>query len=128
MTRFLVTGASGLLGLNFALAAAQRKHAVTGVVNRNRLPAAPFAVAAADLTQPVAIDRLLDEARPEIVVHCAAMAILDECEAEPEAAWRINAEVPGVLAAATAHRGIRLVYISTDSVFDGQTGNYTETD
>lgn len=128
MTRFLVTGASGLLGLNFALAAAQREHAVTGVVNRNRLLAAPFSVATADLTEPGAIDRLLDEARPEVVVHCAAMAILDDCEANPEAAWRINAETPGALAAAAVRRGIRLVYISTDSVFDGQAGNYSETD
>ncbi|HZW04353.1 MAG TPA: SDR family oxidoreductase, partial [Anaerolineaceae bacterium] len=124
----LVTGASGLLGLNFALAAAQRNHAVTGLVHRNRVHSAPFAVAAADLTAPGEIDRLLDEVRPEVIVHCAAMAILDECEAQPEQAQKVNAEAPGVLARAAACRAIRLVHISTDSVFDGQVGHYAETD
>ena len=128
MTRFLVTGASGLLGLNFALAAAQQGHAVTGLVNRNRLQAVPFAVVAADLTETGSVDRLLDEVRPEVVVHCAAMAILDDCEAQPDQAQQVNAVLPGIMAEASAHRAIRLVYISTDSVFDGQAGNYSETD
>jgi dTDP-4-dehydrorhamnose reductase len=63
-----------------------------------------------------------------VVIHCAALANLEACETQPELAWRINAGVPGELAAATAQAGIKLVHISTDAVFDGQRGNYTEED
>ena len=88
MTRFLVTGASGLLGLNFSLQVAGR-HEVVGVVNRHGLEGVPFPVISADLTQSGAIERLLEVTQPEVVINCAAIAILDTCEAQPElaAAW-----------------------------------------
>jgi len=127
VTRFLITGASGLLGLNFAVEAA-RHHPVTGVVHHNELAGVPFSVVQADLTRPHAVEDLLEHTRPEVVIHCAALTILDTCEAQPELAWRLNATVPGELAAATARAGIKLVHISTDAVFDGQRGNYTEED
>ncbi len=127
MTRYLVTGASGLLGLNFALEHGN-DHAVTGLVNRNSLTGAPFTVMQADLLAPGAIDRLLDEIRPEVVLNCAALALPDACERDPQGCERINAWMPGVLAAACRSRGVRLVHISTDSVFDGQRGGYDEAD
>lgn len=127
MTRFLVTGASGLLGLNFALQVCDRQE-VYGVVNRNHLVGAPFAVLQADFTQTGEVERLLEETRPEVVVHCAAMANVDQCETNPALALRLNAELPGELAVATARRGIRFVHISTDAVFDGSKGDYTEAD
>ncbi len=123
----LVTGASGLLGLNFAVQAAER-HQVTGVVHHNELVGAPFEVVQADLAQPGVAARLLEQVRPEVVIHCAAMANLEACQAQPELAWRMNADLPGELAIAAAQRHIRLVHISTDAIFDGQHGNYKEGD
>jgi dTDP-4-dehydrorhamnose reductase len=127
MMHVLVTGASGLLGLNFAVQAAGQ-HQVTGVVHHNDLAGVPFEVIQDDLAQPGAVAGLLERTRPEVVIHCAALANLEACEAQPGLAWRLNAAVPGELAAATAHTGIRLVHISTDAVFDGQRGSYTEED
>lgn len=127
MKRWLVTGASGLLGLNFALHFASRFH-ITGVVNHHPLRCPPFEMISADLTRPETVNHLVEKAKPEVVLHAAALANLDVCEQHPELAWRLNAEVPAELARVCAQKGIQLVHISTDAVFDGQRGNYTEED
>jgi dTDP-4-dehydrorhamnose reductase len=127
MTRILITGASGLLGLNLALSASER-HTVIGV-DRCRLTGIPFELVCANLLDPGTVDRVLDETRPEWLIHCAALANLEACEADLALARRLNADLPGDLAAACVRRGIRLVHISTDSVFDGMKKKvYTETD
>ncbi len=124
--RVLVTGASGLLGLNLALEAA-REHTVIGVVNRHRLRTEAFTVLEADLLDPGAIEKVLEEARPDWIIHCAALAIIDACEADPALAQRVNTELPEKLAH-VAKGGARLLHVSTDAVFDGQKGGYTEAD
>jgi dTDP-4-dehydrorhamnose reductase len=125
--KLLVTGASGLLGLNLALQAADG-HAVTAV-DRGRLADTPFKLLQADLLDDGAPDAALEAVAPDWVVHCAALADLDACEANPDLARRMNVDVAGTLAAACARRGIRLLHISTDAVFDGQRdGFYTEAD
>jgi len=125
--RFLVTGASGLLGLNFAMQICGQ-HEVTGVVNSHRLVGVPFPVLQADLSQPGVIGQLLDQTKPEVIINAAAIAILDICEANPELAYQMNAVFPGELAVEAARRGIQMVHFSTDAIFDGTTGCYTETD
>lgn len=127
MTRYLVTGASGLLGLNFGLELGERGE-VVGAASRHALLNPPFRLLTADLSQPGNAARLLDEAQPDVVINCAAMAILDECEANPALAELVNARMPGELARAARERGARMVHISTDSVFDGRRGDYTEAD
>ena len=81
-----------------------------------------------DLAASGAAARALDEVQPEWVIHCAALANVDACEDQPELARRLNAELPGQLAAETAKGGVRLVHLSTDAVFDGQRGDYKEGD
>ena len=123
--RLLITGASGLLGLNLALDAS-RTHEVIGV-DRSTLASAPFRIIQADLLDVQAITRVMDEARPEAVIHCAAIADLDKCEENPDLARRTNAELPGQIADMCARRGLRLIHISTDAVFSGEkSGAYYE--
>jgi dTDP-4-dehydrorhamnose reductase len=125
--KLMVTGSSGLLGLNLALEA-MTAHEVTGI-DRGRLAAAPFRTIAADLLSDGAVELVLDGARPEAVIHCAALADLEACEADPDLARRLNAELPAQLAAGCLARGVPLVHISTDAVFDGEKdGFYTEAD
>jgi dTDP-4-dehydrorhamnose reductase len=126
--RILITGASGLLGLNLALEAARSGHQVFGVVNRHGLATGAFQVISADLLAPRTLERLLEEARPDWVIHCAALAVVDACEADPGLARQLNSELPGKLASLVARGGARLVHVSTDAVFDGLRGDYTETD
>ncbi len=125
--RILITGASGLLGFNLALEACQQ-HTVFGVVHQHPLQRTPFNVLTSDLTLPGQIERLLDAAQPDWVIHCAALAIIDACESDPQWARRINTEVPALLAHHVSKGGARLVSISTDAVFDGVKGGYTEED
>lgn len=129
MKTLLVTGASGLLGLNLCLdQAAAGRYRVVGQANRHALHGAPFPVLQADLTRPGEFARLLAETRADIVVHTAALANLDACEKAPAASARLNAELPGEVADACRKAGARLVHLSTDSVFDGATGGYREDD
>ncbi len=125
--RLLVTGASGLLGLNLALEASQ-DHEVYGSVYRNLLKDAPFTVIQSDLTQPGSIEDLLDKSQPDWVINCAALANLEVCETKPDLAEKLNIELPEKLAHHVAKGGARLVHISTDAVFDGRRGDYTEVD
>ena len=125
--RVLVTGASGLLGINLALEARQ-DHTVFGLVNTLQLRKAPFKVLTGDLLANGTIERLLDATQPDWVIHCAALANLEACESDPALAAQINTEVPRKLAQHVARGGARLLHVSTDAVFDGLRGDYSETD
>ncbi len=125
--RILITGASGLLGLNLAMEAT-RRHTVFGTVNHHPLKTDAFTVIQADLLAPGAVERLLESTQPDWVIHCAALANLDACEADPLQAQKMNTELPRTLASHVARSGARLVHISTDAVFDGMRGDYSEED
>lgn len=125
--RLLITGVSGLLGLNLALEA-RKVHQIFGV-DRRKLVNVPFELVEADLLEPGTVDSILDTVRPDWLIHCAALANLETCEAEPDLARRLNAILPGELAAACKTHGVRMLHISTDSVFDGTSIRpYTESD
>ena len=128
MTHFLVTGVSGLLGLNFALAVDGKKHQVTGIANTAPMNWASFKNYQSELTVPGAMDDLINTHKPDVVLHCAALANVDACETDPQAAARVNAELPGEIAAACARHSVRMIQVSTDAVFDGSKGNYDEDD
>jgi len=125
--RILVTGASGLLGANLALEAA-KDHIVFGLVNSLELHTDAFQVLKGDLAEPGVIEYLLDHTQPEWVIHCAALANVDACEADPARAVQLNTEVPRKLAMNVARGGARLLHVSTDAVFDGVKGDYSESD
>jgi dTDP-4-dehydrorhamnose reductase len=103
-------------------------HTVIGIVNQHSLRGQPFEVSKQDLLADGAVAHILDESKAEWVIHCAAQANVDLSESDPDLTMRLNGLLPGVLAKETARRGLRLVHISTDAVFDGQRGNYTEAD
>ncbi|HXQ34027.1 MAG TPA: SDR family oxidoreductase [Anaerolineales bacterium] len=125
--KLLITGASGLLGINLAMEAI-REHEVIGV-DRGKLKSAPFQILKADLLHRNAVDSVLDSAQPDAVINCAALANLEECEEYPDRARILNADIPGELATACAGRNIHFIHLSTDAVFDGtKEGFYTEED
>lgn len=125
--RLLITGASGLLGINLALEAMDG-HEVVGI-DRGRLKSAPFQVLKADFLQNDEVASILDATNPDWLINCAALANLDECEKHPDQARRLNADLPAELADACAKRNIKFVHLSTDAVFDGtKEGSYSEED
>lgn len=125
MARLLITGASGLLGINLALET-KRMHDVIGV-DRGKLKSAPFRVLHANLLRSGSINSILDSTQPAWFINCAAMANLEECERDPNQARVLNAEIPAEMADACAKRNIKFVHLSTDAVFDGtKDGAYSE--
>ncbi len=126
--RIWITGVTGLLGIHLAWEALQRGWEVVGTSLRQNLPHAPFPVLQGDLTEPTFRRRAWDWARPDAVVHTAALALVDACEKHPERAYQVNAVLPETLAKEAQALGLPFVHISTDAVFDGQRGSYDEED
>jgi dTDP-4-dehydrorhamnose reductase len=118
VTRWLVTGAGGMLGTDLVAALASRGEPVTGMDR-----------AGLDVTDASAVTDAVARYRPDVVVNCAAWTAVDDAEACEEQALAVNADGAANLAAACAARGARLVQISTDYVFAGDAGRpYAEHD
>lgn len=111
--RVAVTGAAGRLGR--ALVAALEESPFAGLGGP-----IPWTRPAFDLDAPEAFGALLDRHRPEVVVHAAAWTDVDGCARDPELALARNGRATGILARECAVRGIDLVAISTNEVFDGR--------
>ena len=103
-----------------------QSHSLIGV-DRGKLTGTPYELFRADLTQPGTITRIIETLHPDAIIHTAANANIDACQAEPQGALYLNAVVPGQMAEACDKHSIRLIHISTDAVFDGSLqGSYTE--
>lgn len=74
------------------------------------------------------INQLVDKIRPDTIIHCAAMASPDACEVDRFICKNINVEVTSRIAAACRDYGSHLIFLSSDFVFDGSKGDYTEDD
>ena len=126
--RLLVTGASGLLGLNLSLVAAGQGHQVTGLTFSHTLAGIPFEHARVNLLDREANLGIIAKAKPEAIIHCAALADLNAAEKDPGLARQLNRDAAGELAGASSRWGIPFIHISTDAVFDGTSGGYREGD
>jgi dTDP-4-dehydrorhamnose reductase len=85
--------------------------------------------ASLDVADVAAVAAALDAARPDVVLNASAYTAVDRAEDEPDAAYRVNEEGPRILAVETARRGMALLHVSTDYVFDGEKGEaYVESD
>ena len=113
-----MTGAGGLLGGRLAELLAAH-HDVVGTRHRGAIPGALAAVDV-DLLSVASLSAALDSARPEVVVHSAALADADRCQAEPALARQVNVEASAALARLCRARGVRLIAISTDLVISGE--------
>jgi dTDP-4-dehydrorhamnose reductase len=125
--RFLLLGANGQVGneLRRSLAAMGE---VVPTTRSGQLPDGGRCEIA-DFDRPDTLVELVERIQPTVVINAAAYTAVDKAEDDIEAAFRANAEAPGVLARACADRGIPFVHYSTDYVFDGQgTRPYREDD
>ncbi|MFG2793253.1 dTDP-4-dehydrorhamnose reductase [Streptomyces sp. NPDC048419] len=109
--RWLVTGAGGMLGRDTVDELARRGEEVVGLDR-----------AALDIAQQAAVDEMLAEHRPDLVVNCAAYTAVDDAETDEEQALLINGDGPRHLARACAAHGARMIHVSTDYVFAGDAG------
>lgn len=112
-----ITGANGLIG-NYLVQTAPRFAPRWRVraLTRDQL----------DLLDFAAVRREFQRDQPQLVIHCAAVTVVGEAQKNPDLARRVNVEVTKLLAELAAE--IPFVFFSTDLVFDGRKGNYSETD
>jgi dTDP-4-dehydrorhamnose reductase len=118
----------GLLGSNL-VADLSARGIRTAAMAREELPNQPLVEwVRCDLTDACRLSELLERLQPACILHCAALTNVDWCESHPEIAASINVEISRNVASIASRMGSQFVYISTDSVFDGSSGGYTETD
>ncbi|HCT92413.1 MAG TPA: dTDP-4-dehydrorhamnose reductase [Lachnospiraceae bacterium] len=115
--KVLVTGAAGQLGRAMMEELKKRGHEAVGTV---RAPADIPSCIQLDITDPQSAMAAVTENRPEAVVHCAAWTAVDLAEENAEQVWAVNVEGTENIALACRAAGSRMVYISTDYVFDGR--------
>jgi dTDP-4-dehydrorhamnose reductase len=116
--RIVIIGAAGMLATDVRRAAEAVNHEVVALARRDL-----------DVTDAAAVARRIAAAQPDAVVNCAAYTDVDGAEGDLRAAMDINADGAGAVAAAAAQAGARIVYPSTDYVFDGaKRAPYVESD
>lgn len=134
MTRVLILGGGGMLGHKLWQVARERVD-VWATVRQVTPPLEALGVAdpvttltGIDVTRPGVLDEVLDRVQPIVVVNCIGVIKQLAAAKDPVTSIGINALHPHLAARASAARGARLIHISTDCVFDGTRGHYTEDD
>jgi dTDP-4-dehydrorhamnose reductase len=125
----VVFGANGLVGSRIAARLAEAGEEVVAVGRGAQRLKAPVKYLALDLLRETSrIPDLIGSVRPSGVINAAAMTDVDACEKSPGEAWTLNAQTVELAAKASAHAGARFTTLSTDYVFDGVEGSYSEED
>lgn len=116
-----------MLGMNLAYML-RKTHEVFGTYASHPVHVPGTTFLQMDMDVPEKIEERILALAPHAVIHCAALTNVDACEQAPEAAMRINAQGAGLVARTCKAVNARLVHISTDAVFPGTAGGYTEQD
>lgn len=119
----LISGASGFLG-GALYQKAVHLWRVTALCHSTSMPG----MMPVDLTDTDKVHTTVRTVKPRVILHLAANANLDVCEKDPQQAHAVNTAATATLLQAADDIGARLIFVSTDMVFDGRQGNYHELD
>ena len=128
--KILITGSNGLLGQKIIKQLIKNKKLFLATsLGENRNPACPNEkYESLDISDQSEVDLLLQHFRPDAIIHTAAMTNVDDCELNPTACHLINVIATEYLFNAAINIGAHFTLLSTDFVFDGLKGNYSESD
>ena len=126
MDRLLIIGSTGLVGSKLAALATQHGFEAFNTQNA-RHSSLPNSMQL-DIADAYATSHLIGKIKPQAIVNTAALHNVDYCETHREEARKVNVEGVRHLAEAATINDSRLVHLSTDYVFDGKKGHYTEQD
>ncbi|OPY32514.1 MAG: dTDP-4-dehydrorhamnose reductase [Methanomassiliicoccales archaeon PtaU1.Bin124] len=122
MSRVAVIGGSGLLGQSLVAQSVNRGDKVLSTYQSRPFPMSGVENIRLNMSDPVEVQKVLRSFAPEFVILPAAMTNVDECERSPTKAWEINAEGPLNVAQTCKGLRVKLLYVSTDYVFNGLKG------
>jgi dTDP-4-dehydrorhamnose reductase len=126
--RIGVTGASGMLGTTL-VTHLSKLHKVFATSRSKGIEGKDIEWDCFDLTDIKLLNKWLDRVKPNVVIHCAAIVNVDLCEENFDLATKLHVETTKVMSNYLNRNNGRLIYISTDSVFDGKKhGSYSESD
>jgi len=125
--KLFITGISGLLGLNIACQA-KGNFEVIGCYNDSPIESDGVEAIQLDLRDSATTESVIRSIQPDLILHTAALANVDQCEADPAAAQELNVTVAQNVAAISNSIGAKFVHISTDQLFDGKNAWRTEED
>ena len=125
--RMLITGVSGLLGNSLAYFFRDKYH-VLGLYHSHSVTIRDIQTASVDLLDEASLQKTIQDFDPEILIHCASLTNVDFCEMNEELTEKVNGLGTRFIINAVKNSSTKLVYISTDSVYDGKKGSYEETD
>ena len=129
--KILVTGASGLLGRELvSQLLLDKENSVIALYNRNPIPIKHKRLIKIkiDITYKTLLEDLLFKLKPDVIVHAAAYTDVDGCEINRHIAWNVNVEATKSIMKIAKVIKSYVIYISTDYVFDGNKGLYSEQD
>ncbi|MCE7066222.1 sugar nucleotide-binding protein [Dyadobacter sp. CY326] len=129
--RILITGSNGLLGQKLValLAGNNAIETIATAKGANRLDVSEgYRYLEMDVTDASDVDNVLSLVKPHVIIHTAAMTNVDQCEVEKDACWKLNVTSVEILIEACRKHNIFLEHVSTDFVFDGKSGPYSEED
>lgn len=127
MKTLLLTGASGFLGYNFLQLDLSNWKVVT-LINQHDLQNDNIKKVRCDIANIASLKQILNELKPEAIVHLAAISNANYCEENIKLSFQVNVSASAVLAEWSAQHHIPFLFTSTDLVFNGEKGNYVETD
>lgn len=129
MKKILITGSNGLLGQKLVELLITQPHiqCIATARGANRLPFTEgYAYYSMDITDREQVNDVIAQVKPDVVVHGAAMTNVDQCEFEKENCWAQNVKAVEYIVEACQQHNIFLCHVSTDFIFDGTSGPYTE--
>jgi dTDP-4-dehydrorhamnose reductase len=129
MIKILVTGSNGLLGqkLTEVILSDEELELVATGKGPDRFPQnGKYDYAELDVSDSGQVQEVLRRYKPDVLIHAAAMTNVDECENRKEECWTANVESVKNLISACEHLNTHFIHLSTDFIFDGEDGPYTE--
>ena len=131
MLRILLTGSNGLLGQKIVYASLKRNdiQLLATSEGENRLHSkAGYHYASMDITNADEVTAIIENFKPHCIINTAAMTNVDACEKDQENCWKMNVEAVRTMTELCELHNIHLIQLSTDFVFDGEKGYYSEED
>lgn len=128
--RILITGSNGLLGQKLVklLTAISDVEFLATSQGANRMTSLEFNYKSLDITNEANVINVIQDFEPDVVINTAAMTNVDACENEQDNCWKVNVDAVAYLLKACQKVKAKLIHLSTDFVFDGADGPYTEED